>query len=504
MSSRRQDKLVEEIRAIRKLKPNKRCFDCTEKGPTYVCTNFSTFICTTCAGIHREFSHVVKSISMATFTPEEVEKIKEGGNGPAKKYWRSRWTEKSFPMPDNNDAPRVREFMKDTYELKRWVKKAKKKKKKKKKQYDSDEDEDSEEESSEEEVEQKRRRKKKGKAKKGRRKSDASEPTPRAKPTSATSAPAPTPNPPSNGNGAVSAIANLFGDVRLSQGNQPAQQQMQPQPVQQRSQDSWANEGDWADFGTAKPQPPQQQPSVRHQPQAQLMQQQQQRPQTRMTGFSQPAPSNIMPEFDIMSSQPASPQEPQNVDSKNKPKSPLAVHQAMDDPFAEILGGGDDDDPKDSSVHLDTNANPISTQGSDANMGNPFVTGPPQPQQSQISTMQSPSMGNRSVPHSPMGMNTMGGQMQGMGMGRGIYPQMNQQQMLLMQQQQQYMMMLQQRQAMMMQMQNQQNGMMNGGMPNNNAFFAGQGQGGQVFNGGQQQGGGGGFGEIDIGNPFAQ
>jgi len=29
----------------------------------------------------REFSHTVKSISMATFTPEEVEDLKAGGNG---------------------------------------------------------------------------------------------------------------------------------------------------------------------------------------------------------------------------------------------------------------------------------------------------------------------------------------------------------------------------------------------------------------------------------------
>ncbi|KAL3619780.1 hypothetical protein CASFOL_034692 [Castilleja foliolosa] len=27
--------------------------------PQYVCTNFSTFVCTTCSGIHREFTHRV-------------------------------------------------------------------------------------------------------------------------------------------------------------------------------------------------------------------------------------------------------------------------------------------------------------------------------------------------------------------------------------------------------------------------------------------------------------
>ncbi len=37
-------------------------------------------MCTSCSGIHREFSHRVKSISLATFSEEEVEGVKAGGN----------------------------------------------------------------------------------------------------------------------------------------------------------------------------------------------------------------------------------------------------------------------------------------------------------------------------------------------------------------------------------------------------------------------------------------
>jgi hypothetical protein len=33
-----------------------------------------------CSGIHREFSHRVKSVSLSTFTLEEVKALKEGGN----------------------------------------------------------------------------------------------------------------------------------------------------------------------------------------------------------------------------------------------------------------------------------------------------------------------------------------------------------------------------------------------------------------------------------------
>lgn len=35
---------------------------------------------TACSGIHREFSHRVKSISLSTFSLEEVKALKEGGN----------------------------------------------------------------------------------------------------------------------------------------------------------------------------------------------------------------------------------------------------------------------------------------------------------------------------------------------------------------------------------------------------------------------------------------
>ena len=30
---------------------NKRCFDCKERGPQYICLDFNTFICTLCSGI---------------------------------------------------------------------------------------------------------------------------------------------------------------------------------------------------------------------------------------------------------------------------------------------------------------------------------------------------------------------------------------------------------------------------------------------------------------------
>lgn len=42
------------------------------QGPSYVCTSFGTFVCTTCSGIHRNFDHKVKGMSASKFSPAEV------------------------------------------------------------------------------------------------------------------------------------------------------------------------------------------------------------------------------------------------------------------------------------------------------------------------------------------------------------------------------------------------------------------------------------------------
>ncbi|CAI5725433.1 unnamed protein product [Peronospora effusa] len=121
------EKLQEE-RLIRKLRdyqranqPNKRCFDCNEMMPQYICLDFNTFVCTACSGIHREFAHRVKSISMSKFTESEVKTmINHGGNEAAQKYWRSKH-DPSFRPSGGNDGERTRNFIRLTYIDRKWV-----------------------------------------------------------------------------------------------------------------------------------------------------------------------------------------------------------------------------------------------------------------------------------------------------------------------------------------------------------------------------------------------
>lgn len=42
--------------------------------------DFGIFVCSTCAGIHRELSHKVKGVSMSNFSDKEAEFLAKWGN----------------------------------------------------------------------------------------------------------------------------------------------------------------------------------------------------------------------------------------------------------------------------------------------------------------------------------------------------------------------------------------------------------------------------------------
>ncbi|ETV73881.1 hypothetical protein H257_11538 [Aphanomyces astaci] len=117
------EKHIKEIRDFQKTSTaNRRCFDCNEMGPQYICLDFNTFICTACSGLHREFSHRIKSISMSTFTDTEVKNIvKFGGNEAAHKFWLARFDVNSQPSSNLNSRDRIRNFIRDVYVDRRWV-----------------------------------------------------------------------------------------------------------------------------------------------------------------------------------------------------------------------------------------------------------------------------------------------------------------------------------------------------------------------------------------------
>ncbi|XP_072956640.1 uncharacterized protein [Typha angustifolia] len=123
MASRKKEDEKNEkvIRGLQKLPANRRCINCNSLGPQYVCTNFSTFICINCSGIHREFTHRVKSISMAKFTSLEVSALEDGGNEKAKQIYLKEWDSQRHSAPDSSDVDRLREFIKHVYVDRRYA-----------------------------------------------------------------------------------------------------------------------------------------------------------------------------------------------------------------------------------------------------------------------------------------------------------------------------------------------------------------------------------------------
>nr|GEU47181.1 probable ADP-ribosylation factor GTPase-activating protein AGD14 isoform X1 [Tanacetum cinerariifolium] len=69
----------------------------------------------TCSGIHREFTHRVKSVSMSKFTSQEVEALQEGGNQRARETFLRDWDPREQRLPDNSNVDKVRDFIKSVY-----------------------------------------------------------------------------------------------------------------------------------------------------------------------------------------------------------------------------------------------------------------------------------------------------------------------------------------------------------------------------------------------------
>ncbi|OWR52434.1 drongo protein isoform 2 [Danaus plexippus plexippus] len=119
-SRRKQDdKNLEVLRELISLNGNKYCLDCNQRGPTYVNTTIGSFVCSKCSGMLRGLTppHRVKSISMATFTPEEIEFIKVRGNDYCRRLWLGLYEGESVNFTDEQ---RVKDFMSDKYEKKRY------------------------------------------------------------------------------------------------------------------------------------------------------------------------------------------------------------------------------------------------------------------------------------------------------------------------------------------------------------------------------------------------
>ena len=90
------------------------------QGPGQICLDYNTFVCMTCSGVHREFQHKCKGISMSKWTPEEVRAIENGGNEKDQAVWLGSWDPARFPKPAPGDLEKIRKFIQMKYVERRW------------------------------------------------------------------------------------------------------------------------------------------------------------------------------------------------------------------------------------------------------------------------------------------------------------------------------------------------------------------------------------------------
>ncbi|KAL5005256.1 hypothetical protein ScPMuIL_018712 [Solemya velum] len=122
-NKRKQDeKHLKMLREMAALPHNKQCFDCHQRGPTYVNMQIGSYVCTACSGILRGLNppHRVKSISMASFSPDEMEFLKCHGNEFCRKVWLGLYDSRTGTEPDSREEQKVRDFMVQKYERKRF------------------------------------------------------------------------------------------------------------------------------------------------------------------------------------------------------------------------------------------------------------------------------------------------------------------------------------------------------------------------------------------------
>ncbi|XP_066475329.1 arf-GAP domain and FG repeat-containing protein 1 isoform X10 [Tiliqua scincoides] len=119
---KQEEKHLKLLREMSSLAPNRKCFDCDQRGPTYTDMTVGSFVCTSCSGILRGLNppHRVKSISMTTFTQQEIEFLQKHGNEVCKQIWLGLFDDRSSAIPDFRDPQKVKEFLQEKYEKKRW------------------------------------------------------------------------------------------------------------------------------------------------------------------------------------------------------------------------------------------------------------------------------------------------------------------------------------------------------------------------------------------------
>ncbi|CAH8841577.1 unnamed protein product [Trichobilharzia szidati] len=114
-----QDPTLQFLRALVTHGENRYCFDCHQRGPTYVNITIGSFVCTTCSGALRKYNHRVKSISMSNFSQSEIDFLCTRGNKACRKIYLALSDDQTMTEKDLKDSA-LDNFLRQKYQLQKW------------------------------------------------------------------------------------------------------------------------------------------------------------------------------------------------------------------------------------------------------------------------------------------------------------------------------------------------------------------------------------------------
>ncbi|KZP12933.1 ArfGap-domain-containing protein [Athelia psychrophila] len=105
---------------------NDHCADCKARVPRWASHNLGIFVCVTCASVHRKMgTHIskVKSVTMDTWTKEQVEVMRQNGNVKSNSFYNPNETRNPPPtnMVGRERDSELEKYIRAKYEFKRFV-----------------------------------------------------------------------------------------------------------------------------------------------------------------------------------------------------------------------------------------------------------------------------------------------------------------------------------------------------------------------------------------------
>ncbi|KAL9588332.1 MAG: hypothetical protein Q9203_002854 [Teloschistes exilis] len=113
----RNEKALQEL--VKTVPGNDRCADCGARNPGWASWSLGIFLCLRCASLHRKLgTHIskVKSLSMDTWTNEQVESMRRNGNLASNKVYNPRNSKPAIPLDVDEVDAALERFIRQKYD----------------------------------------------------------------------------------------------------------------------------------------------------------------------------------------------------------------------------------------------------------------------------------------------------------------------------------------------------------------------------------------------------